>query len=81
MTTYKTLPVPTTVLIAIITFLIGGFAGDWGASSKLDYRVVNNAKSIAEGSQKDAVMEVTIQNIENIVKEIKVDVKEIKHNK
>lgn len=70
--------VKTTVLVAIITFLIGGFLGDWTAYSKSNGRIDANENRLDLVSEKTSVMDNRVKNIEYMVKEIKSDVKDIK---
>ena len=72
------LDVKSTVLISMITFLVGGYLGDWNASAKAQIAINNNEEKIDGMIKNTAVMENSIQNIERMVEEIKSDVKDLK---
>ena len=72
------LDVKSTVLISMITFLVGGYLGDWNASAKAQIAINNNEEKIDGMIKNTAVMENSIQNIERMVGEIKSDVKDLK---
>jgi translation initiation factor 2B subunit (eIF-2B alpha/beta/delta family) len=76
----KVLTIPTAVMISVITFLVGGYLGDWSASAQLMPLIKNNTETANATKEKAAVMENSVQNIELMVREIKEDVKEIKKN-
>ena len=60
-------------------FLIGGYYGDWNASSKNSESIKENAQKIERVQERVAVMDNRLKNIEENTIEIKKDMKRWKN--
>lgn len=66
----KDISITTASLIAIITFLIGGFFGDWKASYELKTMVLNNAVVANQAKSDIAVIMNSVRGIEKSLDKI-----------
>ena len=73
----KTVSIPIASLLMIITFLLGGFFGDWKASYELKHIVLNNAIVSNEAKSQVAVVANSIKNIEKSIDKIEITIKDI----
>jgi hypothetical protein len=75
----KQVSIPITVLIGIITFLLGGYFGDWKASFDLKETIQHNTEIANQAQRQIAVVSNSITNIEKSIDRIEADLKSIKN--
>lgn len=71
---------PSTVLVSIVMFLIGGYAGDWSASAKSVSKIDKNTERIEMVIRRTDVIENSIQNIEFMITDMRKDLKQMKND-